>query len=168
MLQSRSRKIFNFSNVFNKKAVQFEPEIVQNVTVCTYTHTNTFNDKPKWPAGGDSREGNGWLVTNVRTWWSTNLEVFGQRSLARNWDETVDPFSVMLCASFPQPSITTFLAVQESLWYSTQRWWPPICIWCNEVCSDAALLSHFWWFIIKCFLLWVHLFLKIVKMSIHP
>ena len=29
-------KIFNFSNVFNEKMVQFEPEIVQNITVCQH------------------------------------------------------------------------------------------------------------------------------------
>ena len=27
-------KMFNFSNLFNEKMVQFEPEIVQNITVC--------------------------------------------------------------------------------------------------------------------------------------
>jgi len=36
----KSRNIFNFSNVFNEKMVQFEPEIVQNITVCQHKKTS--------------------------------------------------------------------------------------------------------------------------------
>jgi len=55
LMTSRDRNLgqFSTSQIYEKKMVQFEPEIVQNITV--RQHKKQVNDKPKRPAGGDAR-----------------------------------------------------------------------------------------------------------------